>query len=176
MRTIKKKILAFFTTLFSGISVILVQSSAFALDPSKTVDLSSETKVYINRNGGITTNIFVIESENDKKFFKECKEKLSMLDTVKRTVTEYFNGKHEKEQQSILKSLSNEENLNKFFYMKTYGDGQAAKWLSSADKSDTSIFGLTEPLNYKFKTEILPDFYIMLLRNFFSIGLIKILR
>ncbi len=138
--------------------VALIQSSTYALEPSKTINLTKETEFYLLKNRGISNNLFVIESKFEKKFFEECKKKLSMFDTVKRAIVEYFNDNYKSEQQSMIKSLSNEENLNKFFHMKTYGDGQAAKWLSSLDKSDTSALGLTEPLPDKFKKEKLPDF------------------
>ncbi|MDR2074570.1 MAG: hypothetical protein LBP36_04375 [Oscillospiraceae bacterium] len=155
--------------LFLGTSMLLAQNIIFILSPSQTVNLSKETKFYIDRTGGgITNNIFVIECGNNKKFFKECKKKLSMYDTVKRTVAEYFKGEYENEQQSILNSMSDEENLKKFFYMKIYGDGQAAKWLNSSDKSDTSILGLTEPLNDKFKTEVLTNFLHYAFAEFFQ--------
>ena len=91
-------------------------------------------------------------------FFKETKEKLSKYDTAKRAINEYFKDSYKAEQESMLKSLLNEENLNKFIYMQAYRGGQAAKWLASKDKNDTSVLGLTEPLSAKFKKAILPKF------------------
>lgn len=138
--------------------VLFIQNFIFAISPSKVIYLSNETKMYVDRNGGITTNVIVIESNDGKKFFKECKKKLSMYDTVKRAINQYFGDKYKEEQRSILRSLANRNNFNKFFNMKTYGDGRVAKWLASENKSDTSVLGLTEPLNSWFKQNILPDF------------------
>lgn len=122
------------------------------------MELSPRTKFYINRNGGISHNTYVIEKENNKLFFKETKKKLSMYETAKRAISEYFKDNYKDAQKSMLISLLSEENLKKFIYMKTYGDGEAAKWLISEDKKDTSVLGFTEPLSDNFKTEVLPDF------------------
>ena len=133
-------------------------SDVYAIEPSYVVELTSKYRFYVNRNGGISHNTFVVEKGNDKFFFKECKEKLSMYDTAKRAIKEYFKNKYIKEQNSMLKSLCDEQNLLKFIYMKTYGDNGAAKWLNSKDRSDTSALGFSEPLPKSFKQQVLPDF------------------
>jgi Citrate lyase synthetase len=97
--------------------------------------------------------IHVIETENNKLFFKETKKKLSMYETAKRAITEYFKDNYKDAQESILISLINEENLKKFIHIKTYDDGKAAQWLKSKDKADTSVLGFTEPLPDDFKTD-----------------------
>lgn len=136
----------------------MLLSNSYAIEPSYVIELTSKHKFYVNRNGGISHNTFVIEKDNNKFFFKECKEKLSMYDTAKRAIQEYFKDKYIEEQDSMLKSLSDEQNLLKFIYMKTYGDGKAAKWLNSKDRSDTSDLGFVEPLPTDFKQRVLPDF------------------
>lgn len=140
------------------ISLVTSSVSSFALEPAYVMELSPVTKFYINRNGGISHNTYIIEAENQKMFFKATKEKLSMYDTAKRAINEYFKDDYKTEQASMLKSLLNEENLNKFIYMKTYDDGKAAKWLVSENKTDTSELGFTEPLSANFKRDILPAF------------------
>lgn len=134
------------------------KSGVFSIEPVYTMKLSPKTKIYVNRNGGISHNTYVIENGNKKLFFKETKKKLSMYETAKRAITEYFKDNYKDAQKSMLTSLLNEENLKKFIYMKTYGDGGAAKWLSSEDKTDTSVLGFTGPLPNDFKTEALPEF------------------
>ena len=132
--------------------------NVYAIEPSYIIELTSKHRFYVDRNGGISHNTFVLEKDNNKFFFKECKEKLSMYDTAKRTIKEYFKDKYIEEQDSMLKSLDDEQNLLKFVYMKTYGDGEAAKWLNSKDHSDTSSFGFSEPLPKSFKQQVLPGF------------------
>ncbi len=140
------------------VPLTLCTNLASAIEPSHVINLPSDTKFYINKEGGISHNTYIIEIEDKKLFFKATKEKLALFETAKRAITEYFKNDYPKEQQSMLLSLQNEENLNKFIYMKTYGDGQAAKWLKDEDKSDTSVLGFTEPLSETFKTEVLPQF------------------
>ncbi len=135
-----------------------ILSVVYAVEPSSSLELTPNHKFYVNRNGGISHNTFVLEKDDNKFFFKECKKKLSMYDTAKRTIKEYFKDEYIEEQESMIKSLSDEQNLIKFIYMKTYGDGKAAKWLNSADRSDTSALGLSEPLPDNFKKCVLPDF------------------
>lgn len=130
----------------------------FAIEPSYVMRLLPDTNFYINRNGGISHNTYVIEMGNRKLFFKETKKKLSMYETAKRAINEYFKDNYKDDQESMLTSLLEDGNLKKFIYMKTYGDGQAAKWLVSEDKSDVSVLGFTNPLSYNFKEKILPDF------------------
>lgn len=150
-----KKLSLFFLTL-----VILIPyvNNVYAIEPSYIVELPPEAKFYINRNGGISHNTYVVETGDKQRFFKACKEKLTMYDTAKRAITEYFKDNYKNDQQSMLKSLTNEENLKKFIHMKTYDDGQAAKWLKLSEKSDTSVLGFTEPLSDEFKTKELPQF------------------
>ncbi len=83
---------------------------------------------------------------------------MSTYNTAKRSIIEYFKYEYKEDQESMLRSLLNEEDLKKFINMKTYGDSQAARWLESTDKSDTSNLGLTEFLPDNFKTKNLPDF------------------
>ncbi len=151
---LKKYFLLFFTLVMLGKYGCYV----FAIEPSYVIELSPKERFYLNRNGGISHNTYVIERENDKLFFKETKEKLSMYDTAKRAITEYFKDDYKDAQKSMLKSLLDEENLKKFIYMKTYDDGKAARWINSREKSDTSILGFTEPLPDDFKEKILPGF------------------
>ena len=148
----------FFCFLVLAATLATYKNSAFAIEPSHAVELPTEAKFYINRNGGISHNTYVIETQNNKLFFKETKKKLSMYETAKRAITEYFKDKYKDAQESMLRSLLNEENLKRFIHMKTYGDGKAAQWLNSKDKADTSVLGFTEPLPDDFKTEILPEF------------------
>lgn len=136
----------------------MLLSNSYAIEPSYVIELTAKHKFYVNRNGGISHNTFIMEKDNNKFFFKECKEKLSMYDTAKRAIKEYFKDKYIEEQDSMLKSLSDEQNLLKFIYMKTYGDDKAAKWLNSKDRSDTSDLGFVEPLSTDFKQKVLPDF------------------
>ena len=83
---------------------------------------------------------------------------MSTYNTAKRSIIEYFKYEYKEDQEFMLRSLLNEEDLKKFINMKTYGDSQAVRWLESTDKSDTSNLGLTELLPDNFKTKNLPDF------------------
>lgn len=139
---------------------VFMSSMSFinAIEPSEVVVLPDEAKFYINRNGGISHNTYCVETGGERKFFKETKVKLSMYDTAKRIITEYFNDEYLSEQASMLKSLENEENLNKFAHMKTYGNGKAASWLKSPQKVSTDVLGFTEYLPYEFRINVLPEF------------------
>lgn len=152
------KLKKFFCFLALTSMLATYKSGAFSIEPVYTMKLSPKSKIYVNRNGGISHNTYVIETEDKKLFFKETKKKLSMYETAKRAIVEYFKDSYKDDQKSMLTSLLNEENLKKFIYMKTYGDGGAAKWLSSEDKTDTSVLGFTEPLSNDFKTQALPEF------------------
>ncbi len=81
-----------------------------------------------------------------------------MFDTAKRAINEYLKDSYKQDQASMLESLLDTQNLEKFIYMKTYGDGRAAAWLNAKDKSDTSTLGLVNPLSEEFKNNVLPDF------------------
>lgn len=148
----------FFVFLILVITLATYKNSALAIEPFYAMELSPEAKFYINRNGGISHNTYVIETENKKLFFKEAKKKLSMYETAKRAITEYFEDNYKEAQDSMLISLLKEENLKRFIYMKTYGDGKAARWLNSKNKADTSVLGFTEPLPDDFKAKVLPEF------------------
>ena len=154
-KAIKLKIFLSFLWL---VTWLIYKNCIFAIEPSYVIDLPPDTKFYVNRNGGISHNTYIIETEDKKLFFKETKRKLSMYDTAKRAIVEYFKDDYKKDQESMLTSLLEENNLNNFIYMKTYGDGMAAKWLNTSDKSDTSVLGLTGNLSDDFKREILPNF------------------
>lgn len=147
-----------FSCFLALVTLATYKTSAFSIQPTYVMELSPETKFYINRNNGISHNTYVIETENNKLFFKETKKKLSMYETAKRAITEYFKDSYKDAQKSMLTSLLSEENLKKFIYMNTCGNGEAAKWLNSEDKKDTSVLGFTEPLPDDFKTEVLPEF------------------
>ena len=150
-----KKVIKLFA-LYIALCVLL--PNVYAIEPSRVIKLTPEHQFYIHRNGGISHNTRVLEKGNNKSFFKESKPKLSDMDEAIRAIREYFKDKYINEQELMIKSLSNPENLSKFIHMKTYGDGKAAKWLNSEDRSDTSDFGLTEPLSTDFKQNVLPDF------------------
>lgn len=120
----------------------------------KIVDISN-CSLYFSEKRGICHNIFILDNGIDKKFFKECKVRLNPFETVKRAIDEYLNDSYFQEKESILSCFSNENNLNKFLRMKTYGDGIAAKWLKS-DKSDTSCLGITCKLPLEFRMNVLP--------------------
>ncbi len=150
----KRKIFSFLCT----IVFVSCMSFIYAIEPSEVVVLPDGAKFYINRNGGISHNTYCVEVDAQKKFFKETKVKLSLYDTAKRIIKEYFKDEYLSEQAAMLKSLENEENLNKFAHMKIYGDGKAAQWLKSPQKMSTDILGFTEYLPYEFRINVLPEF------------------
>lgn len=132
--------------------------AARAVEPSCVMRLPPEADFYVKRDWGVAHNVVMIKIGDKKSFFKECKPKLSMYDTAKRTINEYFKDKYKKDQSSMLISLLNKENLKKFINMEIRGSGQASKWLRAKNKSDTSVLGLTEPLSDNFKNRALPNF------------------
>lgn len=52
---------------------------------------------------------------------------MSTYNTAKRSIIEYFKYEYKEDQESMLRSLLNEEDLKKFINMKTYGDSQAVR-------------------------------------------------
>lgn len=120
----------------------------------KTVDVT-DSSLYLSEKKGICHNIFILDDGINKKFFKECKVKLSPFETAKRAIDEYLKGSYSNERDSILDCFSSEENLNRFLRIKTYGNGLAAKWMRS-NKSDTSCLGITCKLPVEFCRDVLP--------------------
>lgn len=156
----------FFKTAVVSLNLLLVgnlccldcSGASANINPSETIKILPETKFYINKNGGISHNTYILENKTQKLFFKETKEKLSMYGTAERAIKEYFGDTWLEAQNSMLEDLKNQENLENFMYMKTYDNGQAAKWLKSKDKSDTSCIGFPTKLPSDFVNNKLPKF------------------
>ncbi len=64
-------------------SISIFKMVAFAVDPCHTVELSPDAKIYINRNGGISHNTYVIEESGCKFFSKNVKKNYLCLILLK---------------------------------------------------------------------------------------------
>ena len=69
----------FFKTAVVSLNLLLVgnlccldcSGASANINPSETIKILPETKFYINKNGGISHNTYILENKTQKLFFKE---------------------------------------------------------------------------------------------------------
>lgn len=114
-----------------------------AIEPASVLDVK---KYPITWTSGLNNNVRIINFDDGVKYFKECKKKLNIKDTVDRIISEYFgeylNNFSFNDKELLTKTLSEKNNLKKFvdmgFLWEPYS--RISKYLKN--EIDTSCLGV----------------------------------
>ena len=133
-------ILTFF--IFTSISITSLQTEA--LCPTKNIDITNKNITY---TGGSHNNVMIINDGDKKLYFKEAKVKLELKETIKRSINEFFDiTPMEKNmtsiKDSIIKSLENKKNYNKFISMGNSTNRKSSLWKFLHDQNSLYDLGL----------------------------------
>lgn len=133
---------------FLGLSIINIATLASnALEAKCSIDVKNNSIAWTN---GLNNNVRIINCEEGKKYFKECKKKLNSRLAVNRIIEEYFceyiNKPNSPDKNRLIKCFQNSTNLSKFLNMGFILDKKSNLNKYISRKADASLLGINSSI------------------------------
>lgn len=140
--------------------VYLGVAKIYALEPAYCVNVKNSNISWVS---GLNNNIRVLEFNGNTKYFKECKKKLNEKAEVERIINDYFDeylsGKFLQDKPLLMKTVFEDDNLNRFIYAGFLWNRNSNLSKYMRDEIDSNSLGINDCVAKKLNID-LKDFLL----------------
>ncbi len=140
--------------------VYLGVAKIYALEPAYCVNVKNSNISWVS---GLNNNIRVLEFNGNTKYFKECKKKLNEKAEVERIINDYFDeylsGKFLQDKPLLMKTVFENDNLNRFIYAGFLWNRNSNLSKYMRDEIDSNSLGINDCVAKKLNID-LKDFLL----------------